>query len=265
MNGTERAGRRPSLRYVFAWGLIATQEGSYGEPEERLTSGEGGSADAAARRPRSTAPERLRVVVVDERPIVRIGVSGLVRSAGIDVVGEAAGPLAAVSTAGDLDPDVILMHLEALGMAAADAVRLLVREAAGASVIVVTAPSDPELLGALAAGASGALVDEAPADEIVAAIRAAAAGDAVFSPAIATALMRRLRLLGDRRMPELSARELEVLALVARGWDNARIAETLFLSTGTVKHHISSILVKLDVENRTQAAVRAVQYGLIGG
>ena len=203
--------------------------------------------------------------MVDERPIVRIGVSGLVRSAGLDVVGEAPGPLAAIATAGDLDPDVILMHLGAPGMAAADAVRLLTREAAGAKVIVVTAPSDPELLGALAAGASGALVDEAPADEIVAAIRAAAAGDAVFSPAIATALMRRLRLLGDSRVPELSARELEVLALVARGWDNARIAETLYLSTGTVKHHISSILVKLDVENRTQAAVRAVQHGLIGG
>jgi DNA-binding NarL/FixJ family response regulator len=222
--------------------LIATQEGSYGEPEH-LTNDEGGSADPGARRPRTAAPGRPRVLVVDERPIVRIGVSGLVRNAGIDVVGEAAGSLAAITTAGDLDPDVILMHLESPGMAAGDVVRLLTRAAAGATVIVVTAPSDPGLLGALAA---------------------AAAGDAVFSPAIATALMRRLRLLGDRRMPELSARELEVLALVARGWDNARIAETLYLSTGTVKHHISSILVKLDVENRTQAAVRAVQHGLIG-
>ena len=243
--------------------MIATQEGSYGEPEH-LTNDEGGSADPGARRPRTAAPGRPRVLVVDERPIVRIGVSGLVRNAGIDVVGEAAGSLAAITTAGDLDPDVILMHLESPGMAAGDVVRLLTRAAAGATVIVVTAPSDPGLLGALAAGASGALVDEAPADEIVAAIRAAAAGDAVFSPAIATALMRRLRLLGDGRVPELSARELEVLALVARGWDNARIAETLYLSTGTVKHHISSILVKLDVENRTQAAVRAVQHGLIG-
>ena len=179
------------------------------------------------------------------------------------MVGEAPGPAAAITTARALDPDVILMHLGAPGMAAADAVRLLAREVAGANVIVVTVPSDAELLGVLAAGASGALVDEAPADEIVAAIRAAAAGDAVFSPAIATALMRRLRLLGDGRVPELSARELEVLALVARGWDNARIAGALHLSTGTVKHHISSILRKLDVENRTQAAVRAVQHGLI--
>ena len=243
--------------------MIATQEGSYGEPEH-LTNDEGGSADPGARRPRTAAPGRPRVLVVDERPIVRIGVSGLVRNAGIDVVGEAAGSLAAITTAGDLDPDVILMHLESPGMAAGDVVRLLTRAAAGATVIVVTAPSDPGLLGALAAGASGALVDEAPADEIVAAIRAAAEGDAVFSPAIATALMRRLRLLGDARVPELSGRELEVLELVARGWDNARIAETLYLSTGTVKHHISSILVKLDVENRTQAAVRAVQHGLIG-
>jgi len=207
------------------------------------------------------------VLVVDERPLVRTGVSGLVRGAGIDVVGEAPGPLAAVTAvtaAGDLHPDVILMHLKSPGMPAADAVRLVIREAPGAKIVVVTAPSDPELLGALAAGAWGALVDEAPADEIVAAIRAAAEGDAVFSPAIATALMRRLRLLGDARVPELSGRELEVLELVARGWENARIAETLYLSIGTVKHHISSILAKLDAENRTQAAVRAVQYGLIG-
>lgn len=245
--------------------MIATHEGSYGEPEERQAEDDVGDADAGSRRPRSAAPDQPRVLVVDERPIVRMGVSGLVRGAGIHVVGEAQGPAAAITTARTLDPDVILMHLGAPGMAAADAVRLLAREAAGAKVIVVTVASDPELLGVLAAGASGALVDEAPADEIVAAIRAAAAGDAVFSPAIATALMRRLGLLGDGRVPELSARELEVLALVARGWDNARIAGTLHLSTGTVKHHISSILRKLEVENRTQAAVRALQHGLIEG
>ena len=156
--------------------MIATHEGSYGEPEERQAEDDVGDADAGSRRPRSAAPDQPRVCL-DERPIVRMGVSGLVRGAGIHVVGEAPGPAAAITTARTLDPDVILMHLGAPGMAAADAVRLLAREAAGAKVIVVTVASDPELLGVLAAGASGALVDEAPADEIVAAIRAAAAGD----------------------------------------------------------------------------------------
>ena len=263
MNGPiHRANPRRSG--TFRPGLIATQEESYGESEPGFTDDDVASAETVSRQPRPAASGRVRVLVVDERPLVRIGVSGLVRGAGIDVVGEAAGPLAAVATARDLNPDVVLMHLEAPGMAAADAVRLVTRAAAAARIIVIASPSDPGLLGALAGGACGALVDEAPADEIVAAIRAAAAGDAVFSPAIATALMRRLRLLGDARVPELRAREVEVLELVARGWDNARIAETLYLSTGTVKHHISNILSKLGVDNRTQAAVRAVQFGLIG-
>jgi DNA-binding NarL/FixJ family response regulator len=200
---------------------------------------------------------------VDERPLVRIGVSGLLRGAGIDVVGEVPGPQAAVA-ARAMQPDVVLMHLRSTEMAGADAVRLVAGELRGVHVIVLAAVDDSDLLGALAAGACGALVEDAPSQEIVAAIRAAAEGDAVFSPPIARALMRDLRLLGDVRLPELTARELEVLELLARGWDNTRIAEALYLSVGTVKHHISSILVKLDVDNRLQAAVRAVQQGLGG-
>jgi DNA-binding NarL/FixJ family response regulator len=156
------------------------------------------------------------------------------------------------------------MSLKVTGMAGADAVRLMAGESLGARVIVLAAPDDSQLLGALAAGAFGALVEDAPAHEIVAAIRAAAEGDSVFSPPIARGVMRHLRLVGGGRPPHLTARELEVLDLLARGWDNAQIAAALYLSLGTVKHHISSILTKLDVENRIQAAVRAVQLGLIG-
>jgi DNA-binding NarL/FixJ family response regulator len=205
-----------------------------------------------------------RVLVVDERPLVRIGVSGLLRGAGIDVVGEVSGPQAAATTARDVHADVILMNLKVTGMTGADAVRLVAGAALGSRVVLLAAPDDPELMGALAAGACGALVEDPPTHEVVAAMRAAAAGDSVFSPPIARGLMRRLRLLGDVDLPHLTARELDVLELLARGWDNARIGAALGVSRGTVKHHISSILSKLDVENRIQAAVRAVQQGLIG-
>jgi DNA-binding NarL/FixJ family response regulator len=243
-------------------GVVTTQEPSFGESERYLRDGDAGRTDARHARSEMIARERTRVLVVDERPLIRTGVAGLLRGAGIEVVGEFPGPQAAVIAARVGHADVVLMNLQVSEMAGADAVRLLA--SSGANVVVLAAPDDTELLGALAAGASGALVEDAPAHEIVAAMRAAAKGDSVFSPAIASAVVRRLRLLGDVRLPELTAREVEVLELLARGWDNARIAAALCLSVGTVKHHISSILTKLDVDNRIQAAVRAVQQGLIG-
>ena len=244
--------------------MVTTQEPSYGESGRPLTDGRLRQTQAVSANSEPTAPRQTRVLVVDERPLVRIGVSGLLRSAGIDVVGEVSGPQAAVTAARAMSPDVVLMHLGAAEMTGADAVRLVARELRGVHVIVLAAVDDSHLLGALAAGACGALVEDAPSHEMVAAIRAAAEGDSVFSPPIARALMRQLRLLDDVRLPQLTAREVEVLELLARGWDNTRIAEALYLSVGTVKHHISSILVKLDVDNRIQAAVRAVQQGLIG-
>jgi DNA-binding NarL/FixJ family response regulator len=244
--------------------VVTTQEPSYGESDWPLTDGRIRQTEAVSGRSETTAPRQTRVIVVDERPLVRIGVSGLLRGAGIDVVGEVPGPQAAVMTARAMQPDVVLMHLGSTGMTGADGVRLVAGELRGVHVIVLAAVDDSDLLGALAAGACGALVEDAPSQEIVAAIHTAAEGDAVFSPPIARALMRQLRLLGDVRLPQLTARELEVLELLARGWDNTRIAEALYLSVGTVKHHISSILAKLDVDNRIQAAVRAVQQGLVG-
>lgn len=210
------------------------------------------------------ALRRTRVLVVDERPLVRMGVNDLLRCEGIDVVGDVSDARAAVTTASDLGTVVVLMHLAVTGRNGAEAVRLLAGERLGARVIVVASANHSELLGALAAGACGAVVEDAPVEEMVAAILAADRGEAFFSPPIARALMRRLRLLGDARPPELTARELQVLELLARGWGNARIAEALCLSVGTVKHHISSILAKLNVDNRIQAAVRAVHHGLIG-
>jgi DNA-binding NarL/FixJ family response regulator len=245
-------------------GVIKMQEASSSESEQSSTYGEVGATEASSAPSETTPLGQTRVLVVEERPLVRIGVAGLLRAAGIDVVGEVPGPQAARTAARDVHPNVILMSLHVSGMASAEAVRLVVSGSLGARVVVLARPADGQLLCALAAGACGALVDDAPAHEIVAGVRAAAEGDSVFSPSIARRLMRQLRLLGDVPVPLLTARELEVLELLARGWDNARIAAALYLSLGTGKHHISSILTKLEVDNRIQAAVRAVQLGLIG-
>jgi DNA-binding NarL/FixJ family response regulator len=206
-----------------------------------------------------------RVLVVDHRSIIRTGVRGLLLEAGIDVVAEASRPGIVLRPADDVQPDVVLVTLGQTVMRGADAVRRVTADAPGASVIVMTSPDDPDLLAALAAGASGALVEGASGQEIVAAVRAVARGESVYSSAIARALMRRLGLVANLRRPHLTPRELEVLQLLARGWNNGRIAAALHLSLGTVKHHISSLLAKLDVDNRVQAAVRAVQEGLIEG
>jgi DNA-binding NarL/FixJ family response regulator len=206
------------------------------------------------------------VLVIDENPFVRFGLSAILREAGLDVVGEAAGGRAAVATARKLHPDVVLLNLAEEQWGGAEPVRLVAAAAPEARVVVRTAAADePQVLGALTAGALGVVLASAPPHEVVAAVHAAAAGEAVFSPPIASRLVRRLRLRVDvPRGPRLTTRELEVLELLARGWDNTRIAAALSVSRGTVKHHISSIFAKLKVDNRIQAAVRAVQQGLLG-
>jgi DNA-binding NarL/FixJ family response regulator len=123
------------------------------------------------------------------------------------------------------------------------------------------------VMNALLAGACGYLLKDASINQILDGIEAAARGESVISPRIATRLVRRLREPQEidprLRGPEMTARELEVLELLAEGLDNAEIAQALYLSQHTVKNHVSSIMVKLQVENRTQAAVRAVRGGLV--
>ena len=212
-------------------------------------------------------PGDIRVLVVDGRTFSRVGLSTLLRGAGLAVVGEAGDAMAAAAIGGRVSPDVALMDLDLLGTSGAEAVRLMLASSPLSRVVAIVAAEQHDVVATLAVGACGCIVRDSPAPEIVRAIRAAARGESVLSPQLMSRLVHWLWLEPAQtpsRVPELSPREFEVLGLLARGWDNARIAATLYLSLGTVKHHISNILSKLGVENRIQAAVRAAQDGLLG-
>jgi DNA-binding NarL/FixJ family response regulator len=209
----------------------------------------------------------IRVLVVDGQPLSRSGLSSLMRNAGLDVVGETGDIARAAVLARRLTPDVALMDPALLGVSGVEAVRLM-SGASPARVVTIISAAPQEAIPTLAAGAFGCILRDDTPSQVVAAIRAAAGGDFVLSPSIASRLVERLLpqpVNAYGQSPALSPREAEVLDLLTRGWDNARIAAALYVSVGTVKHHISNILSKLGVENRIQAAVRAVRDGLLDG
>jgi len=206
--------------------------------------------------------------VVDDHELFRRGLVGLLEERGITVVGEA--PLAAdaIKQASELGPAVILMDLSMPGMSGIEATQRLAAAAPLSRVLVLTIQADDDyVMNALLAGAVGYLLKDDPIDQIVEAIRAAARGESLISPRIASRLVRRLCEPAETEVglvgADLTPREFEVLGLVARGLDNPEIARALFLSPHTVKNHVSSILIKLQVENRIQAAVRAVRGGIV--
>jgi DNA-binding NarL/FixJ family response regulator len=165
-------------------------------------------------------------------------------------------------------PDVVLMDLSMPGMSGVEATQRLVAGSPRTRVLVLTVLADEgHVIDALLAGACGYLLKDAPIDRIVDGIRAAAAGESLISPRVAGQLVRRVRQPAESEPAlsgaDLTPRELEVLELLAKGLDNPEIASALFLSQHTVKNHVSSILAKLQVENRIQAAVRAVRSGLV--
>lgn len=210
----------------------------------------------------------IKVIVVDDHELFRRGIIELLQERGVDVVGEAALGADAIRQASELGPGVVLMDLSMPGMSGIEATQRMTAAAPLARVLVLTMMTEDEyVMNALLAGACGYLLKDAPIDRIVEGIEAAAHGESVISPRIASRLVRRLReppeiepgLTGS----ELTPRELEVLELLARGLDNAEIAHALYLSQHTVKNHVSSILIKLQVENRIQAAVRAVRGGIV--
>ncbi|MFJ3945805.1 response regulator [Streptomyces griseoaurantiacus] len=205
----------------------------------------------------------ISLLVVDDHPVVRDGLRGMFESApGFTVLGEAAGGVEAVERALALDPDVVLMDLRMPGGSGVDAIRELGRRGARAKILVLTTyDTDTDTLQAIEAGATGYLLKDAPREELFTAVRAAARGRTVLSPAVATRLVSAVRSPGGE---PLSAREREVLALVARGTPNREIARALFISEATVKTHRTHLYGKLGVKDRAAAVAAAYDRGILG-
>lgn len=209
----------------------------------------------------------IRVLVVDDHPVVRSGLSGLLGSLpGFEVVGAVADGRAAVREAVLTRPDVVLLDLQMPGGDGLTALRELARVAPEVRVCVLTMFADDDsLFSAVRAGARGYLLKGAEQEEIERAVRSIAAGEVVFGPGVAARVLAQLtgaRATAANPFPSLTAREREVLDLLAAGTPTARIAAHLGLATKTVANHVSAILVKLQVTDRTQAAVAAREAGL---
>ncbi len=212
--------------------------------------------------------QRPKVIVVDDHELFRRGLVGVLVERGIDVIGEASLAPEGIALVTERDPDVILMDLNMPGMSGIEAIQRLTTIAPLKPVVVITVMADEDsLMDALLAGACGYVLKDQPIDQIIEAIRAAARGESLISPRIASRLVHRIRTPNHATLPgsdpKLTSRELEVLQYVTRGIDNRKIAKSLFLSEHTVKNHVSNILLKLHVENRIQAAVRAVRGRLV--
>ncbi|WP_091229856.1 response regulator transcription factor [Microbacterium sp. 3J1] len=206
----------------------------------------------------------IRVIVADDHPVVRSGIVGLIAlDAGLEVVAQASDGAEAVDLAARLHPDVVLMDLRMPGTSGIEATARITEELPEVRVLVLTTyETDDDILGAIEAGASGYLLKAAPHEEIVAGIRSVAEGHTVLAPAIAATLVSRMR--SDRReRPALSARELEVLRLVAAGRSNPQIGRDLFIGEATVKTHLLHVFEKLGVSDRTRAVTLALELGIL--
>jgi DNA-binding NarL/FixJ family response regulator len=211
-----------------------------------------------------------RVLLVDDHPLFLDGVrAALTGAEDLEVVGEAHDVAEAVELAGRLEPDVVLMDLNLPDGSGIDATRAVLREDAGIRVLVMTMSADDDaVVAAIRAGARGYVVKGAGKADLLQAVRTVAAGGAVFSPTVADRLggfFTGVAAAPAREaFPQLTEREREVLDLVARGYDNRRIARELFLSDKTVRNHVSNIVDKLGAPDRAEAILRARRAGLGG-
>jgi DNA-binding NarL/FixJ family response regulator len=211
----------------------------------------------------------IRVLIVDDHPVVRNGLIGMFDGeSGFEVVGDAGDGAEAVRRAGALAPDVILMDLRMPEMDGVTAISALVAAGSPARVLVLTTyDTDSDVLSAIEAGATGYLLKDAPPAELFRAVRSAASGEAVLSPAVATRVVGQMRGAGGSVSSPagepISARELEVLELVARGASNRDAAARLFISEATVKTHLMHIYSKLGVNDRAAAVAEAFDRGLL--
>lgn len=211
-------------------------------------------------------PKPIRVLIVDDQPLIRAGFTMILSSQpDIEVVGEASDGVQAVAAARRCAPDVILMDLIMPGMDGLTAIGLIKAEHPEIEIVAVTSFIEEEkVTAALEAGATGYLLKDAEAEEVAAAVRAAHAGEMHLDPAVARMLAQRLRQRRTERDPlePLTDRERDVLRLLGQGRSNKEIAAALFITEGTARTYVSNILGKLELTSRTQAALFAVEHKL---
>ena len=219
--------------------------------------------------PDDISPLRPRVLLVDDHDLFRTGLRTLLDEQEVQVVGECANGTDAIEAVRELAPDVVVMDLNMPGLSGVEATREISAMAPLTRVLVLTiSDEDADVMDAIIAGACGYLLKDTTIPELMQGIRAAAVGESIVSRAIAAKVLQKVRAAGaipngaGPVKTELSDRELQVLKLIANGKDNASIAADLHISPKTVKNHISNILMKLQIENRIQAAVFAVRSGL---
>ena len=212
----------------------------------------------------------IRVLLVDDHDLFRTGLRNLLEEQGVEIIGEAGDGALAVTQVRELAPDVVVMDLNMPGMTGVEATRQITSIAPLTRVLVLTiSDHDTDVLDAILAGACGYLLKDASIQDLVTGIGAAARGESLISPHIAAKVLQRVRAtsaqpeIAEIIHAELSDREIEVLKLIANGKDNALIAAELHISPKTVKNHISNILMKLQIDNRIQAAVYAVRSGIV--
>jgi DNA-binding NarL/FixJ family response regulator len=212
----------------------------------------------------------LRVIVVDDHPLVRSGIAGVLEGHGLEVAGEADDGDVVVELAQRLRPDVVLMDIRMQRIDGIEATRRLRQLADPPAVLVLTTfDLDEYVYRALQAGAAGFLLKDASPDRLVEAVRTVAAGEALLAPAVTRRLIE--RYLGEpqggpqpaRSFDELTEREREIWLWIARGLSNAEIGAELFLSEATVKAHVTRLLAKLAVRDRVQAVVLAYEAGVV--
>jgi DNA-binding NarL/FixJ family response regulator len=208
--------------------------------------------------------EALRVVIADDHPVYREGLAQMLRECGIEVVEQVPNGEAAIRAVEEKAPNVVVVDLTMPGLSGLETTRRLSEQAPASRVVMLSASAqEADVADAILAGASGFLLKDGPVEDVIDGIRAAAAGQSLISPWIAAVVRRRLRdmppsevdLIGMR----LSDREREMLELLAQGNSHDDIAAILMISPATVRTHISSIVIRLQVDNRIRAAVRSVQ------
>ncbi len=220
---------------------------------------------------REAAPT-VRILIVDDQQLMREGLRTLLElEEGISIVGEAGDGTAGIEAFEESKPDVVLMDIRMPRMDGVEATRRIRSRHPEARILVLTTFDEDELVfDAIRAGASGYLLKDLTGSELADAVRSVARGGAALQPAVARKVMDAFARLStpspgpDRHLVEpLSARERAVLALIGRGLSNKEIADRLFLAEGTVKNHVTAILQKIDVRDRTQAALKARQLGIL--